>query len=204
MKVLHNPPHLRYYRLLEEDLERCFRFVEPCSDHFQVHSDEFARIILMAATEIENALKAFAFWAKVRHPGTPKNVSSIQHLYSVVTYVFPKFCSMKLLCPRYSLLIEPWKGWSSGSAPDWWTNGYNKIKHDRMAHPGAPTLQRALNAVGALQVVLLHYYRLEAKEPAIADRGIPELLVPWEENHPADGASMLWQWVLPDDPPSSP
>lgn len=201
MKVLHDPPHLRYYRLLEEDLEACFRFVEPCPAHFDVYSNEFARIILVAASGIENALKRFAFWARVRDPTTPTDVSNILKLHGVVTHRFPNFCSMRLIMPMYSILIEPWKDWSASSAPDWWSNGYNKIKHDHMNNPTAPTLKRAVNAVGALQVVLLHYYRLESKDAAIADRGIPELLVPWEENHPADGASTLWFWELPDDKP---
>lgn len=199
MKILHNPPHLRYYRLLERDLEECFRYVEPCSQHFTVHSDEFARIILMACSEIENALKLFAFWAKVRDPATPTDVANIGKLYGVVTHKYPKFCDMKISMPRYSLLLQPWKEWSTSAAPDWWSNGYNKIKHDRMSNPGAATLQRAINAVAALQVVLLHYYKLDSPESVIADRGIPELLIPWEENHPAGGASTLWAWQLPDD-----
>ena len=204
MKILHDPPHLRYYRLLEKDLEECFRYVEPSSVHFPVYSNEFARIILMAAAGVENALKGFAFWAKVRDPKTPTDVSNITKLYAVVTHRFPSFCSMRLVMHQYSLMIEPWKDWSATSAPDWWTNGYNKIKHDHENNPGAPTLQRAINAVGALQVVLLHYYRLESPEAAIADRGIPELLLPWEQDHPTAGASTLWLWELPDDNPRPP
>jgi hypothetical protein len=199
MKILHDPPQLRYYKLLERDLEECFRYVEPCSTHFQVHSEEFGRIILMASAGIENALKNFAFWASVRDPAAPTDVSNITKLFSVVTHRFPRFCSMKLIMHSYSIQVCPWSGWSNNSAPDWWSNGYNKIKHDRAGHPGASTLQRAINAVGALQVVLLHSYRLEARNVAIAGRGIPELLRPIETDHPADGVSMLWQWSLPDD-----
>lgn len=206
MKVLHNPPHLRYYRLLERDLEECFRYVEPCSAHFDVYSDEFARIILMACSEIENALKLFAFWAKIRDPATPTDVTNICKLYGVVTHKYPKFCNMKISMPRYSLQLQPWKEWSTSAAPDWWSNGYNKIKHDRMSNPGAASLRRAINAVAALQAVLLHYYRLDALdgEVGIADSGIPELLTPWEEAHENDsmeGASTVWMWSLPDDLP---
>jgi hypothetical protein len=201
MKALHDPPHLRFYRLLEGDLENCFRYVDACHEHYDVHSDEFVRIILMAASGVENALKDFAFWAKVHDPTTPVDVANIRKLHDLITHSFPRFCSMRLLMPRYSVGIEPWKGWSSSSAPDWWSNGYNKIKHDRLNNRGAPTLQRAINAVGALQVVLLHYYRLRFKDCAIADRGIPQLLVPWEDGHPIDGASTLWLWELPEDKP---
>lgn len=201
MQVLHNPPHLRYYRLLERDLEECFRYIEPCLAHYDVYSDEFARIILMAATEIENALKLFAFRARVRDATSPTDVANICKLHTLVTHKYPKFCDMKIYMPRYSLLTHPWDGWSASTAPDWWSNGYNKIKHDRMGNPGAGTLVRAIRAVAALQVVLLHSYRLESSDVGIADRGIPELLIPWEENHPMDGASTVWMWSLPDDLP---
>jgi hypothetical protein len=194
MRALKNPPHLNYYRLLEQDLEACFRFVEPTSDHHQVHSVEFARIILMASSGVENALNDFAVWAQ----SDPKPTNILQHFASTHEK-FPKFHTMNLLMPKYGLGLVPWDGWSSSAAPDWWTFGYNKIKHDRSSHPGAATLIRAIKAVGALQVLLLHYYRLRYKDAAIADRGIPELLVPWDRDDPMSGASTLWLWDLPDD-----
>ncbi|MEI6135228.1 MAG: hypothetical protein WCP72_09655 [Desulfomonile sp.] len=58
MDVPHNLPHWNYYRLLESDLELCFRYVEPVQEHFGVYSDEFAKIIVLASTEIENGLKS--------------------------------------------------------------------------------------------------------------------------------------------------
>jgi len=46
MNIYHDLPHWNYYKLLERDLEGCFRYVHPCDGHFDVYSDEFARIIL--------------------------------------------------------------------------------------------------------------------------------------------------------------
>lgn len=202
MQALHNPPHLNYYRLLERDLEQCFRFVEPKADQFGVYSDEFARIILMAASEIENALKAFAFWLRVKGGAAEAEPRNILEFYRVVTAAFPSFCTMSVFMPRQSLLLTPWEDWSVTSAPDWWSNGYNKIKHDRINNESAPTLRRAIYAVGALQVVLLHYYRVRYPGGMIADRGIPEVIVPWDERNAEWGnASTLWDWHLPDDPP---
>ncbi len=59
LTILHNPPHANFCRLLERDLERCFQFVEPNDAHAAVYSDEFARIIILACIEIENALRGF-------------------------------------------------------------------------------------------------------------------------------------------------
>lgn len=195
MSVHHNPPHWNYYRLLERDLEACFRFVYPVQEHWEVYSDEFARIILMAAAEIENAFKSFAFWAQ-----TTPLPSSIHQYFDCVSAKYPKVCEMEMIMPRYSLGFKPWDGWSSSSAPDWWTYGYNKIKHDRMNHPGAPTLIRAIKSVGALQVLLLHFYRLRYSKCLLADDVQPQLIRPWDRNDPHQGAVMAWEWKLPDDP----
>ncbi len=194
MEPLHNPPHLSYYRLLERDLDACFRYVEPIDSHFDIYSDEFARIILCASSEIENALKGFASASNL----TP-SPANILGFFDVVTSRFPKFCTMELFLPRCSLVFAPWLSWSAQTAPDWWTFGYNKIKHDRLNNPGAATLRRAIDAVGALQVLLLHYYRVSYPNGWIADRAIPEFIVPYERSSPTPGASMLWRCSLPDD-----
>lgn len=200
MLVIHNPPHWNYYRLLERDLEECFRFVEPVPGHFDVFSNEFARIILVAATEIENALRGLA--EALSYTPTP---SSILDYFICTTSKFPSIATMEMFVPRYSLRFTPWEGWSSSTAPDWWSFGYNKIKHDRLKHPTAPTLIRATKAVAALQVVLLHYYRVKYPGGLLSDDNVKKLIVPFEKDNPdIGGATILWDWDLPDDPKQNP
>ena len=197
MVIHHNLPHWNYYRLLEEDLEKCFRFVAPFEEHWNVYSDEFSRIILMAATEIENALKAFVFWTFKEKPP-----SSIHQYFNCIHEKYPSFCSMEMVMPRYSIGFKPWDGWSASSAPDWWTYGYNKIKHDRMNHPNAPTLIRAIKAVGSLQVLLLHYYRLRYRQCGFSFDVKPHLICPWDKYNESDeflDATISWTWRLPNE-----
>ncbi|MGK2912850.1 MAG: hypothetical protein ACSLE5_00075 [Porticoccaceae bacterium] len=194
MEVLHNPPHLNYYKLLERDLDECFRFVEPVESHFEIYSIEFSRIILMAASEIENALKAFDAAANGKTAS-----KGILGYYGVVTSKFPKFCTMQMFLPRCALVFTPWSEWSADKAPDWWTNGYNKIKHNRISNPGAATMRRAIDAVGALQALLHHLYRLKHPDGWIADNAIPEIIIPYESDSATPGASSLWRPNLPDD-----
>ncbi len=194
MQIHHNLPHWNYYRLLEQDLEGCFRYVQPCEAHFGVYSDEFARVILIASSEIENALRTFSSYTQY----TPEP-SSIHKFHSCLTSFYPKFCEMKLILPRYSLQIKPWDGWSNTSAPDWWSLGYNKIKHDRLNHPTAPTMIRAITSLGALQVVLLHFYKKRFPGCFMPFEISPQLLLPWDEDDRNYGAGILWDWRLPDD-----
>jgi hypothetical protein len=194
MKPMHNPPHMSYYRLLERDLDACFRFIEPVKDHLEVYSDEFSRLILCASAEIENALKAFASSC-----GVSPIPANIFEFLPVVTARFPRFTTMELFVPRCSYIFSPWAGWTKNTAPEWWSQGYNKIKHDRLNYPKSATLQRAIESIGALQVVLLHLYRVTDPEGWIADRSIPEFIVPYERHSPTPGASSLWRCELPDD-----
>ena len=99
--------------------------------------------------------------------------------------------------PRYMLTVTPWEGWTEKEGPDWWENGYNKIKHERLKHPGAPSMIRAINAVGALQAVLLYLYRTKHGHCAIAIDIAPRLIEPLEDEF--GGSSLVWGWQLPDD-----
>ncbi|MDF1739615.1 MAG: hypothetical protein P1U86_10685 [Verrucomicrobiales bacterium] len=194
MSVKHSLPHWNYYRLLEQDLEDSFRYVHFCRDHFDVYSDHFARIILTAATEIENVLYDFAVWSK--YTPTPKNI--VQHFDSV-TARFPSLPTMQMVMPRYSLMLTPFEGWSSGASPEWWSKGYNKIKHERTHHPDAPKLIYATRAVAALQVILLHYYRVKFGACTMPAELMPRLFHPWDIEDQNHGAFIGWEWELPDE-----
>jgi hypothetical protein len=198
MSILHNPPHLTYYHLLEKDLEDCFRYVEPCVAHHNVYSEQFSRIILMAAAEIENILREFHRECKKTGQTQVCEAKNVGHWHGVVTAKFPKFSCMRMVLPRYQIDIRPWLGWTATTAPDWWTNGYNKIKHNRIDNPGAASLIRAVSAVAGLQVALLHYYRLTAAAALVAGHP-PQLVVPYDDGDPSGGAGILWNFCIPDD-----
>jgi hypothetical protein len=94
-----NLPHWNYFRLLERDLEECFRYVAPAEAHFAVYSDRFAQIILLASSEIENAIGTWAEAAKF--DPRPRGIGAYQ---AFVLSRCPAFCSMKVAMPRFSLV----------------------------------------------------------------------------------------------------
>ena len=55
--------------------------------------------------------------------------------------------------------MQPWGSWTADERPDWWSKGYNKLKHERSANFSNASLLFALNAVGAqfLALQLYHY-----------------------------------------------
>jgi len=123
-----NYPHWNFFRILESDLEKCFRYIEPTKSHYSVFSDEFGKIILLACSEIENALKTLA------RDITPEiNIGGIKDCRESIIRKYPKFGLIKISLPRYGIVVQPWESWyENDTAPDWWSNGYNVVKHDRV------------------------------------------------------------------------
>ena len=191
----HNLPHWQYFRMLEGDLLDCFQYIQPVQTHFNVYSDRFARIILLACAEIENCLDGFASNANALPK--PENISQYQ---AFIQGRCPLFSTMKVDIPRCGLELVPWENWTQSTAPDWWTNGYNKLKHDRLRHPDAPSFHRALSSVAALLVVLLHYYRaLHGRDCQMPAELFPQIFMPHEEDDGIYGPARSWFWTLPGE-----
>lgn len=188
-------PHWNYFRLLEKDLEEAFRYVQPCEKHFSVFSDHFARIILMACTEIENCLHEFS--QEINCDPKPHNIGDF---YKCITSRFQQFNESKVLLRRYSFSVTPWSQWSANESPDWWKMGYNKIKHDRLQHPDAATMYRAISSVGALVVLLYHYYRVIYGADCMIPAEIAPYLCELDGPHSHEGGAGLYlDWVLPGE-----
>ncbi|WP_421621140.1 hypothetical protein [Alkalilimnicola ehrlichii] len=178
---------------MEQDLESCFRYVAPVEQHLTVYSDEFGKLILVACAEIENALHAL-----VNHVDARATSNNLGELRDVVLRAFPHFTLAQVEAARYGLLLKPWRNWDNESL-DWWKNGYNKIKHDRAGNPEAATLGRALNAVAALEVVLLYLYKHKYRVTALPIESSPHLLHLLPEEGGLKEGFIGWSWELPDD-----
>lgn len=179
--------------MVEKDLESCFRYVEPNASHFGVYSDEFGKIILVACSETENALQAL-----VKHIEPNASCGNINELREAVLRKFPHLCLARVDAPRYGLSVLPWENRNQES-PDWWKNGYNKIKHDRVGNPDAATFERALKAVAGLEVVLLYLYRHKLSIGCLSSENCPHMLELVPEESDLIESLVGWTWELPDD-----
>jgi Tfp pilus assembly protein FimT len=56
------------------------------------------------------------------------------------------------------LLFKPWENWVETQNPDWWRS-YNNVKHARNNHFTEANLKNAINAVGALLLTVVYYYK---------------------------------------------
>jgi len=187
-------PHWEYFLSIESDLERCSQFVEFVPNNYKTYSVEFARIIMAAASEFDTVAKLLC---NCLYPDQEPN--SINAYHQIITSKYPKFTQYEILIPRYKLDFKPWDSWQANSSPDWWSKGYNKIKHQRDQHFYQANLENAILATCGLLTGLLYFYEAHfgANRPEIDLFQSPKLLSPQNYNLPGlIPASISWGYTL--------
>ncbi len=155
--------HWNYFVALERDMELLSRYVEFCEDNFSVYSVELAHLLFAAASEVDVVCKLICEQVSPR-----ERRENINDYKAVLLQAFPDLPYTEVFVPRYGLSYCPWHNWENDRNPDWWRS-YNNVKHERDAHFNQATLKNALNALGALLVLTVHYYsRKLALEPGQA------------------------------------
>src|SRR5690606_31279368 len=56
------------------------------------------------------------------------------------------------------LSYKPWENWNGTQNPNWWRS-FNNVKHQRNNHFNEANLQNTINAVGALLLTVVYYYK---------------------------------------------
>jgi hypothetical protein len=127
--------------------------VEFVPDNFNVHSIEFARLLISSSSEIDVIAKELC-----RLLSQNSKCEDMADYQSVILEHYPLFNTMKMNIPRFSLAPVPWDAWARGEKLEWW-RAYNEVKHERSKHYGKATLGNTLDSVAALFSLLLYYYR---------------------------------------------
>lgn len=185
-------PHWEYFLAIESDLEKCSRYVEFCSDNYYTYSLEFARIIMSSGSELDTVLKVLC-----KALDASKRPSNILKYYPILHAKYPKFTSFEILIPRFKIKINPWQGWTTSKSPNWWSNSFNKIKHERDKNFNEANLINAINATAGLLCVILYYYKecFNGGEE-IDNRHAPKLFVPSDSKGYSWGGP--WYYYTPD------
>ena len=150
--LLKSYPYWRYFLALEADLDATTRYVEPTGRNFATHSIEFARILLAAGAEVDVVAQVLC------RQCNPSPASNIEQYRENILSKFPRFPTMRVVVPRFALLLEPWRDWEQGQTPSWWRS-HNKVKHERDAHFDDANLENAFTAVAGLFCLVLYLYQ---------------------------------------------
>lgn len=189
-------PFWEYFLAIEEDLERCTRYVEFCEGNYGTSSLEFARIIMASGAECDTVMALLC-----KSIGSPRVVRSITDRFQTVAGKYPKFVDHEVEIPRYGIVCRPWETWSATTGPDWWKMGYNKIKHERDKFFKNANLKYAIGATAGLLCTLLYYYREldPEKKPVVMVDYLhsPTLLLPRRYNTAWQGAEIMSEYDFP-------
>lgn len=152
--------HWNYYLAIESDFEKVSRYIEFTEANNHTFSIELARIIMAGTQEIDGIMKKIC---KLLKPSSdPQNIKQYRE---IVKESLPVIIEEVVQISRFRMSSQPWINWQSDgddNSPDWW-KANNNIKHNRTENFEDANLQNAYNCVGALLIITLHYYKLEAE-----------------------------------------
>ena len=114
-----------------------------------------------------------------------KSHSNINEYFDIVISVFPGILTRERYVRGYGIVLKPFDGWTRGANPGWWSDGYNKIKHERNAHFEKANLKVALDIIAALSIILFAYYKVEyGQSLTFGITDMPKLIVPYDRAKP--------------------
>ncbi|HRK54393.1 MAG TPA: hypothetical protein PK185_10805 [Cyclobacteriaceae bacterium] len=158
------------FKLLYDDLEDSFRFVNPTENHFTVYSLRFYELLIRASTEFESICKD-----KVEEFGLSTKKSrdyNIEDYYLLNAHFAgkPGRISIGYIFSE-PLFVTPLEGWNSSHSLDWYTS-YNSVKHNRVKDFHLASLENVLKSIAALFIIIEccelcprgHFSYLEANE----------------------------------------
>jgi hypothetical protein len=152
--------HWNYFLALERDMESVSRYIEFSTSNFQVFSIELAHLLIAATSEVDVVAKLLC-----KQVSPVARRGKIHEYKAVLLSAFQDLPTTQVFVPRYGLSFAPWSNWAGQNNPDWWRS-YNNVKHERDAYFHEATLKNALNALGALMIITLHFYARDLAAPA--------------------------------------
>jgi hypothetical protein len=151
-------PHWNYFLALEDDLDRLSRFVEFTAQNYGCYSIELARILMLASAEIDVVAKQLC-----GQIAPDSRANNIHEYRTTILSTYTSFTKNSVFIPRHGLELHPWSQWAGNESPIWWC-AHNNVKHNRHTHYSDANLENALNAVGALLLITIHFHSSPARE----------------------------------------
>jgi hypothetical protein len=149
--------HWNYFLALERDLETISRYIEFTDSNYRTHSIALAHLLLTTSSEVDTVAKMLC-----KKVNPEKKYSTINTYRNDVIFLIPEIANTQVFMHRYGLIFTPWEKWKHGENPAWW-NDHQKVKHERDTNFNKATLQNAINSLGALLILTIHYYRISAQ-----------------------------------------
>lgn len=145
--------HWNYFLAIEKDLENISRYIEFADKNLGTYSIELAHILLSASSEVDVIMKQLCSLVAPH-----QRTNNIDEYRNVIQECIPDFIDEEIIISRHGLSYKPWINWNHDQNPDWWKS-HNKVKHQRNNHFDEANLKNTINAVGALLITVIYYYK---------------------------------------------
>ncbi|WP_418497615.1 hypothetical protein [Flagellimonas sp.] len=150
--------HWNYYLAIERDFENLSRYIEFSEENNNTFSIELARIIMSASQEVDVIMKGICGLLG------RQNTENINQYRAVIKEKLSALINEMVFISRFGMSSKPWLNWNNESGNPLWWSANNKIKHARASNFKKANLKNAFNALGALLIVNLYYYKLEKEK----------------------------------------
>lgn len=145
--------HWNYFLAIENDLEKLSRYIEFSNANLKTYSIELTYILLSASSEVDVIIKQLC---ELIDPTRPRE--NIKHYKQIIKASLNSFITEEISIDRFGLTYKPWDNWKGNQNPNWWKS-YNNVKHQRNNYFHEANLRNTINAVGALLITVLYYYK---------------------------------------------
>lgn len=140
-----------YYLSLEKDIENTSRYIEP-SGQENVHSFEFAKLLVLSCTEIESVFKLICFEI------SGKQVGDMGKYKELIMGNYPQISDAEVTIKRWGKTLSPYAEWKTGRL-SWWDD-YQSVKHSREGHFEKATYKNAATALAALYLSIFYLSKI--------------------------------------------
>ena len=134
-------------RLIIDDFERLFEFIEPHTSNENVFSHRIYELLLRTCTEVESCCKGIliANGHSAKDMNDYKKIEQATHLSGYTVRYSNWFPS-----PYF---VQPFAGWATGGSLSWY-KAYNDVKHNRWQNFALANLKNLLEAISGLLCVI--------------------------------------------------
>lgn len=143
-KRSHHNTRWNYFLSIEQDLEKVSRFIEFSKENFSTYSIELSRILMASCAELDVLFKQLCSYKEPE-----SSIKNINDYERIMKKYFPEIGNLKIISPRYGLILSPFSDWLDDETAIWWSEN-NKIKHQRDTYFHLANLINCLNATAAL------------------------------------------------------
>lgn len=153
----------RAYRIIQDDLEKLFDYIEPCESNKDAYSHRTFELLLRSATEVEANCKGILKSNGYIRPRCGN--MTIEDYYKIQQATKLSEYEVKLKCWHGSSeVLKPFENWGNTHSLSWY-QAYNDAKHNRDTNFHKSNLLNVVTCIAGLFCLLYSQFEYQFVNP---------------------------------------